>query len=125
MLAIAVRFVSGIVRAIDEATDGGTFATTLTTLLAPAGTTMGILALGLALLIVFAPSGAVSREIYNPALLTAGLVVLLVTGSILVRVIAGADDFFERLAFVLFDRTPALILAGAAWWSLQNFDSKR
>lgn len=125
MLAIAVRFFSGIVRAISEVRGGGNFTTTLTTFLEPAGSTMGVLAIGLALLIVFAPPGAISMKIYNPALFTTGLVVVLATGSILVRITAGGGDFIDRLWFVLFDKAPALILGGAAWWTLKNFDSNR
>ena len=125
MLAVGLRFFSGFVRWLDELDNGGGAGTFVSTLFEPVGSTMATLTLGLALLIVLSPAGAVSDRVRKPATITAALVTAGATIVILNRLVAGGGSVLGRIWFTMLDKFPALILAGAAFVILRNHDSNR
>ena len=86
---------------------------------------MGLLTLGLALLIVLSPNGAISTRVRTAATWTATAVVAGTVVVIINRLIVGGSSILGRVWFTLFDKVPALILAGAALTILRNLDGDR
>ena len=74
MLAIGFRAFSGLVRWLDDLDSGGGVGTFVSTAFEPVGSTMAILTLGLALLVVLSPAGAISMKVRKPAMITSALV---------------------------------------------------
>ena len=125
MLAIGFRAFSGLVRWLDDLDSGGGVGTFVSTAFEPVGSTMAILTLGLALLVVLSPPGAISMKVRKPATITAALVT---AGSVIIilnRLVAGGGSILGRIWFTMLDKFPALILAGAALYILGYHDSKR
>lgn len=125
MLAIGLRWLSGLVRWFDERRIGADSGTFITTVFEPVGTAMGLLTLGLALLIVLSPNGAISTRVRTAATWTATAVVAGTVVVIINRLIVGGSSILGRVWFTLFDKVPALILAGAALTILRNLDGDR
>jgi len=126
MLGIGLRFLSGLVRWLDELRRFGDGSDTfISTTLEPVGAAMAILTLGLALLIVLSPSGSISMRVRKPATILAGVVSGAATIVILNRLIAGGGSVLGRISFTLLDKFPALILASAAFIILRNHEPER
>ena len=125
MLAVGMRFLSGFVRWLDDLSNGGGIGTFLSTAFEPVGSTMSIFVLGLALLIVLSPAGAISMKVRKPATIMAGTVTAVATIVILNRLIAGGGSVLGRIWFTMLDKFPALILAAAAFVILRNHDPER
>ena len=125
MLAIGLRFFSGFVRWLDDLSNGGGASTFISTAFEPVGSTMAIFTLGLALLIVLSPAGAISERVRRPATIISGLVTAVATIVILNRLITGGGSVLGRIWFTMLDKFPALILAAAAFIILRNHDSNR
>lgn len=125
MLAIGFRAFSGLVRWLDDLNSGGGIGTFISTAFEPVGSTMATLTLGLALLVVLSPPGAISMKVRKPATITALLVTAGSTIIILNRLIAGGGSILGRIWFTMLDKFPALILAGAALFILRNHDPER
>lgn len=126
MIAIVLRFISGFVRWLDELSMGGnTVGIFIRTTLEPVGSTMAIFTLGLALLIVLSPAGAISMRVRKPATILSGFVSVAAIIVILNRLVVGGGSVLGRVWFTLLDKFPALILASAAFIVLRNHDSER
>ena len=125
MIAVVLRFVSGFVRWLDELSIGGGGGTLISTTFEPVGSTMALFTLGLALLIVLSPAGAISMRVTKPATVLAGFVSVAAVIVILNRLVAGGGSVLGRIWFTMLDKFPALILAGAAFLMLRNYDAER
>lgn len=125
MLAIGLRFFSGIVRWIDERRIGADRGTLIATVFEPVGTAMAVLVLGLALIIVLSPTGAVSKRVGTAATWVSLAVFVGAVIVVLNRLVFGGSSILGRVWFSLFDKFPALILAGAAWTILSRHDPDR
>ena len=125
MLAIGLRFLSGTFRWLDERRIGADRGTLIATIFEPVGTTMGMLVVGLAALIVLSPKGAVSTRVHTVATWTSLAVMVGGVIVILNRLVAGGGSILGRIWFSLFDKFPAVILAGAAWTILSRLDPDR
>lgn len=125
MVTIILRMSSGLLRVIDELGGAWDARSLLGQFLAPIGSTPGILALALALLIILSPRGAISSRIHRVAEMVAGVVAILGGAAVLHSVVWGANDVWNSVASAMTNGSAALLLGGAAWWMLSNFDPDR
>ena len=124
-LAIVVRILAGVVQVLDELDRGWTYRSLLGRLLAPIGSTVGILTLSLVLLIVLSPPGSVSAQLFRGARTLALVVLGLGCVSVISSLTSGLGSFINRLWFSMINGCAAVILAGAAWWIISRFESDR
>ena len=124
-LAIVVRILAGVVQVLDELDRGWTYRSLLGRLLAPIGSTVGILTLSLVLLIVLSPPGSVSAQLFRGTRTLALVVLGLGCVSVISSLTSGLGSFINRLWFSMINGCAAVILAGAAWWIISRFESDR
>ncbi len=110
---------------VDELSRGWTWRSLLGRFLAPVGSTMGLLVLALVLLIVLSPKGSVSNPLFRTARIQSLLVFALGSVSVLNSLSSGFGSFVSRLWFSLINGFAAVVLAGAAYWIIANFDPDR
>lgn len=125
LLAIALRIGSGILQGVDEIGRNWTARSLLGRVLAPIGSTIGIMTLGVALLVALSPAGSVSARLFAVARPTAAVVTLLGVAAALNSLTGGITDWTDRLWFSMSNGVTAAVLAGAAWWILVNLDPDR
>ena len=124
-LVIGLRILAGVFQALDEL--GGAFdaRSLLGRFLAPVGSTLGILTLALALLVVLSPNGSIERRTYVTAQRIAAVVSILGVLSVLNSLVFGFGGFVGRVWFTSINGFAALLLGSAAWWILTQFDGDR
>lgn len=125
LLAIGMRLLAGLLQFFEELGRDNTWRSLLGRFLAPVGTTMGMLALGVALLLVLSPTGSISMKSSRLSTNVVGLVAVLGAISVINGLTSGLGSAVNRLWSVLIDGFGAAILGGAAWWILKNFDDRR
>lgn len=125
ILTIILRITSGLLRVIDELDGAWDTRSLLGRFLAPIGATPGVLALALALLIILSPRGAISSRIHRVAESMVGVVAILGALALLNSVVWGLNDALNSVASAMANGSAAMVLGGAAWWMLSNFDPQR
>jgi hypothetical protein len=125
MLTIGLRIAAGVFQLIEEAQRESTWRSLLGRFLAPVGSTLGLLALALALLLVLSPTGSISMRAMRLSTNIVGFIAVLGAVSVVNGLTSGLGDVLNRLWFVLINGFAAAILGGAAWWILRNFDPQR
>ena len=125
ILTVVMRVLTGVFKVVDELDGAWDTRSLMGQFLAPIGSTVGVLSLGLALLVVLSPSGAISPVVHRVAEPLAGTVAALGALAVLNSIVWGFDDIWDGVSFALMNGFAALVLAGAAWWILSNFDPSR
>ncbi|NNF68284.1 MAG: hypothetical protein HKN01_00815 [Acidimicrobiia bacterium] len=125
LLAIALRIGSGLVQGIDEVSRDWTTRSLLGRILAPIGSTIGIMTLGQALLAALSPAGSVSARLVGLSRAAAAVVAVLGVMAALNSLTAGFSNWTDRLWFAMANGMTAAVLGGAAWWILTNLDPER
>ncbi len=124
-LVIGLRILAGVFQVLDELSGAWDARSLLGRFLAPVGSTLGILTLALALLVVLSPSGSIERRTFNGARQISAIVTVLGLLSVLNSLVFGFSAFLSRVWFTAINGFAALLLGAAAWWILQNFDPSR
>ncbi len=124
LLAIGLRFLSGLLQVADEFDRGWTTGTLIERFVSPVGSTSGLLVLALALLLVLSPTGSISMRINTLALGFALLTIAFGAVSVLSDLVVGGTTV-GRLALSMRNGGAAFVLGGAAWWILRNFEPNR
>lgn len=124
MLTIGLRLLAGIFQVLDEFSRQWTPGSVLGRLLAPIGSTIGILTLALALLITLSPKGSISMRSRTLSVGLSGTISVLGAVSV-INGLAGPGTAFGRIWFSMINGAAAAVLAGAAWWILRNHDDAR
>ena len=125
MLVIGLRLLAGVFQMVDELSRSWTWSSLLGRLLAPVGSTLGLFALGLTLVLVLSPSGSISMGANRVATVLVGAVAGLGALSVVNGLVQGGGGIGGRLSFVLLNGSAAAVLGGAAWWILKNFEPER
>ena len=125
LLAIGLRFGSGLVQGIEELGREWTWRSLAGRVFAPIGSSIGLMALGVGLLAALSPSGSVSTRLLRVTRFTAGAVTVLGVAAALNSLTAGFSGWEGRLWFSMMNGLTAAVLAGAAWWILYNLDPDR
>lgn len=125
MLTMGLRLLAGVVQVIEEAQRDYDWRSLLGRLLAPVGSTLGILSLALALLLVLSPPGSISMRSTRFSTNLVGFIAFLGGVSVINGLTTDSASWSGSLSFVLINGFAAAILAGAAWWILTNFDAQR
>lgn len=125
LLAVALRIGSGFVQGLEELGRDWSTRSLLGRILAPIGSTIGILTLGVALLAALSPAGSVSLRLFGLARRTAAAVALLGLAAALDSLTEGFTNWTDRLWYSMTNGMTAAVLAGAAWWILTNLDPDR
>jgi len=125
LVTVALRVGAGILQLIDEVDGEWTVRSAASRLFAPIGSTVGILVLGAALLVVLSPNGSI----------TSGVMTLCRRAATAVAGLGAAASFYTlafsyaaplaRLWFAMINGLAAATLAGTAWWILRDFDADR
>ena len=124
-LTIALRVGAGVFQMLEELSGEWSSRSLLSRFLAPVGSTMGILALALALLLVLSPTGSIEQRAFSWARPVAGVVAVLGAVSALNGITSGFGSVMSRIWFAAINGFAALVLGAAAWWILSNFDPDR
>ncbi len=125
LLTIGFRLLAGVFQVIEELQHEYTTRSVIGRLLAPIGSTVGMLSLAAAMLVVLSPNGSLSRGIQRATERMVGLVMLMGAASVLNSLTSGFDGLANRLWFTMINGVAALVLSGAGWWILRNFDPDR
>lgn len=124
-LTAGFRALSGVVQLIEELDRQWTYSSALGRLLAPIGSTMGILVFGAALIGVLSPSGSVDGRLVRTAGAAAGIVAMLGVVSVANGFSNGFSEVLSRVWFSLLEPLAATLLGGTGWWLVRNLDSRR
>lgn len=124
MLTMSLRLLAGVFQVVDELSREWTWQSALGRFLAPVGSTLGILALALALLFVLSPPGSISMRASSFATLLCGVIGLLGAISV-INGLSGVGSVAGRIWFTLINGASAAVLGSAAFWILRNFESNR
>ncbi|MGI9606518.1 MAG: hypothetical protein ACR2P0_10310 [Acidimicrobiales bacterium] len=131
LLTIGRRIAAGAVQSIqeiDRASTGSTFEQTRAVadrFLSHSGSTSGMLALGVSLLVVLSPTGSITpRLVVITERVVAIAAVFGVMSALNALTTAGASTL-GKLEFALRNGFAAALLAGAGWWILRNLDPQR
>lgn len=124
-LVIGLRILAGAFQVLDELGGAYDLRSLLGRFLAPVGSTLGMLTLALALLVVLSPSGSIDRRTQKGARQIAAVVSVLGVMSVLNSLVFGFGGFVGRFWFSAINGFAALLLGVAAWWILTQFDDSR
>ncbi len=125
LAAIAFRIVAGLVQLIEEATGEWTYGSLVGRLVAPIGSTIGILALAAVLITVLSPNGSVTRGVATATRATAGVVAWLGVLASVYTLGFAPNDLLTRLWFALINGMTATALAGTGYVISRNFENRR
>ena len=124
-LVIALRIGAGVLQAAEEMGGLWTAQSVFGRFLAPVGSTMGMLSLALALLVVLSPSGSIEAPVFACAKWLAGIVAVLGAASILNTLAFSAGGLANRLWFSAINGSSAAVLGASSWWILVRFNQDR
>ena len=125
LLTMGLRLLAGVFQLVEEAQRSHDWRSLLGRFLAPVGSTLGVLALALALLLVLSPPGSISMRSTRLSTNLVGLIAFLGGVSVVNGLTTESASWSSSLSFVLINGFAAATLAGAAWWILTNFDAGR
>jgi type IV secretory pathway VirB2 component (pilin) len=125
LLTIGFRILAGVLQAAEELQREWTGRSVLGRFLAPVGSTLGMLSLAVVMVIVLSPTGSIGGSLRTATERVVGLVMLLGAASTLNSLTSGFGGVANQLWFTMINGVAALILAGAGWWILRNFDPDR
>ncbi len=124
-LVLVLRIGAGVFQAIEEVGGPWTAQSVFGRFLAPVGSTMGMLALALTLLLVLSPSGSIALSIFRWARWLAFAVALLGAASVFNTLIFSAGGIANRLWFSAINGSSAAVLGAGSWWILARFNTDR
>ena len=124
-LVIVLRIGAGALQAVEELSGPWTAQSVFGRFLAPVGSTMGLLTLGLTLLLVLSPSGSVQMSLFHRAKWLALVVALLGAASIFNTLVFSAGGVANRLWFSAINGSSAAVFGAASWWILARFNQDR
>jgi len=124
ILTIVLRLLAGVFQVVDELSRAWTWQSALGRFLAPVGSTMGMLSLALALLLVLSPRGSISMRVRGGAVVLTGFVATLGAISV-INGLTGFGPIAARLWFTMLNGASAAVLGAAACWILLNHDDQR
>lgn len=125
LVTVGLRVGAGMFQLIDELDGQWTARSLIGRFLAPVGSTMGILTLGAVLLVVLAPSGAVTPGLTVAARRAAATVAILGIVASFHSLTLSYSDVLSRLWFAMINGLAAATLGSTAYYILRNFDGDR
>lgn len=125
LLTIGFRLLAGVFQVIEELQHEYTTRSVIGRLLAPVGSTIGILSLAAVLLVALSPTGSIGRGVQVATERVVGLVMLMGAASVLNSLTSGFGGLANRLWFTMINGVAALVLSAAGWWILRNLDPDR
>lgn len=124
LLVAGLRVLSGVVQLVEEMDREHTWQSLAGRLLAPVGSTLGLLVFAAAMIAALSPSGSVSRRVMSSARDGSGVVGVLGVASSMLGLTTGFSAT-GRLWFVLINGFAATVLGFTGWWILRNLDPSR
>lgn len=125
LITAGLRALSGVVQLIEELDRAWTYSSALGRLLAPVGTTIGLLVFGATLVGVLSPSGSVDGRLVRLAGAAAGIVALLGVVAVINNFSSGFNAVLSRVWFAMIEPMAATLLGATGWWLVRNLDSER
>lgn len=125
LLVTVLRLASGLVQVYEEASREWTASSLVGRLVAPVGSTAGILVLAASMIAVLSPAGSVTAKVRSSCKWVALLVAALGSLSVFNSFAFGPSDVSTRIWFAMINGFAATLLGGAAWWILHSLDPNR
>ena len=125
VLTIVFRVGAGVLQMIEELSGAWTTSSALGRLFAPIGSSVGILALGVVLLVVLSPSGSITPVITTTVRRAVGVVAILGVASTVNMLVLSPGRIVQSLWIAMINGLAAATLAGTGWWIMRNFDQDR
>lgn len=125
LVTTALRIGVGVLQMIDDFGEFSTLRSLTSRLLAPIGSTVGMLALAAVLIIVLSPTGSVTNGVVTAGRRMAAVVAALGIAATFHSVVLGYNHFLAKLWFAMNNGMAAAVLGGAAYYIIRNFDSQR
>ncbi len=125
LLTIVVRLTAGLLQMTDELIGSWTFGSLADRLFAPVGSTIGMLALAAAMIVVLSPTGSVAIGVIKVVRWTAAVVAVVGILAALHTITRANNNVLAGVWFAMINGLAAAILGGTAWWILTNFNGDR
>jgi hypothetical protein len=125
LVTTCLRIGAGVLQMADDFGEFATVRSLTSRLLAPIGSTVGMLALAAVLIVVLSPNGSITTGVVTATRRVAALVTALGVAAAFHSIVLGYNQLLAKLWFAMINGLAAAVLGGAALYIIRNFDPDR